>query len=256
MLLAIDVGNTNIVVALFNDDGGIHAQWRIATHRYQTADEFMLTLEGLFRLKGIAYGSVTHAIAASVVPMLNGTVKEAVKKLCHVMCRMVGDESLPIDMPVDLRNPQELGADRLVNAFAARETFGPNLIVLDLGTATTFDVVDMRGHYVGGIIAPGPNISLKALHDAAAKLPSVNFAKPRDGVVGKDTVGAMQSGIYYGYACMIGGLIEKLRADMGEPTVLATGGLATLIMDEVKSIQHHVPDLTMQGLWMIHKAAA
>jgi type III pantothenate kinase len=255
MLLAIDVGNTNIVIALFKENGDIHAQWRIATHRHQTADEFMLTLEALFRLRGIAHGSITGAIAACVVPMLTHTVREAVKQLCNVTCRMVGEEGLRIDMPVDLHVPQELGADRLVNAYAARETYGPNLIVLDLGTATTFDVVDLRGHYVGGIIAPGPNISLKALYDAAAKLPSVAFAKPREGVIGKDTVGAMQSGIYYGYACMIGGLIEKLKRQMGEPTILATGGLAPLIMDEVKAIQHHVPDLTMQGLWMIDKAA-
>jgi type III pantothenate kinase len=252
MLLAIDAGNTNIVFALFDGDKIKHA-WRRATNAQHTADEYAAFLRTLMNEAKIAPHAIKAAIMASVVPEASFHLT----KLCrdHFNCEpvMIGDPDLDIGIKILLDRPEEIGADRVVNAVGGVAAFKPPLLIVDFGTATTFDVVDAAGNYQGGAIAPGINLSLQALHMAAAKLPRIGIA-PTKRVIGKNTNEAIQSGVYWGYAGLIEGLIRRIKKEFGKPmTVVATGGLARMFSNAVEGIDHFDPDLTLRGLHKIYE---
>ncbi len=253
MLLAIDSGNTNIVFAVFDEAGKIVGEWRASSNQNRTSDEIAVWLLNLMKIDDIDPSSITAAIIATVVPIALFNLKTLCRKYFHCQAMVVGDKDVDLGLKVLADNPDEVGADRLVNAIAAHEKYKGPLIVLDFGTATTFDVIDIDGNYVGGIIAPGVNLSLKALHMAAAKLQSVVIEKPRH-VIGKGTVEAMQSGIFWGYVCMIDGMFKRICDEFGAPMkVVATGGLAPLFVKSVECIEYSDPDLTLRGLLSIHR---
>lgn len=261
MLLAIDAGNTNVVFALF-DGAELRAQWRCATDRRRTADEYAVWLLQLMALKGFDPAAVTGAILASVVPDATFNLRGLVRH--HFGCEplTVGDPDVALGIPVRLDRPQEVGADRLVNAVAAHAAYGGPLIVVDFGTATTFDVVAEDGGYCGGAIAPGINLSMEALHMAAAKLPRI-AVEPPPSPLGSSTVHAMQSGIFWGYVGLIEGLVSRLRgAFLGEAAAAAapermraigTGGLAVKFAGATPAINVVDRDLTLRGLQLIHR---
>ncbi len=252
MLLAIDSGNTNIVFAVFDGDS-VHGEWRSSTTTERTADEFGVWLTQLMSLAGMHPRDIKAAIIATVVPATLFSLKTLCRKYFGCEPLVVGEPEVELGLSVLLDRPEEVGADRLVNAVAAHKFYAGPLIVIDFGTATTFDVVDAQGNYCGGAIAPGPNLSLEALHAAAAKLPRVAIGRPKQ-VIGKATVPAMQSGVFWGYVGLIEGLVARIQAEFGTSmTVVATGGLAPLFMDATKVIQHIAPDLTLKGLLEIHR---
>lgn len=252
MLLAIDSGNTNIVFALF-DGEEIKGEWRSSTDTERTADEFGVWLNQLMAMEGIDRRQVTACIIASVVPAVVFSLKQLCRRYFGCEALVVGDEGVQLGINVLIDRPEEVGADRLVNAVAAHKRYHGPLIVIDFGTATTFDVVDGFGNYCGGAIAPGINLSLKALHMAAAKLPRVAIGRPRS-VIGKATVPAIRSGIYWGYVGLIEGLVERIKKEFGSPmTVVATGGLAPLFVEATDVIQHLDRDLTLRGLLEIYR---
>ncbi len=251
MLLAIDVGNTNTVFALHDGDRFV-AEWRCKTDGARTADEYFVWLRQLMDFQNIGVRAVRSAICSSVAPK---TVFN-IKKLCETYfgCTPLFVGGPHVRLPVEIRvdAPQEVGADRIVNTVAAFASYGPNLVVIDFGTATTFDVVDEDGAYAGGVIAPGVNLSLEALHRAAARLPNIDVARP-ERVVGKDTLSCMRSGAYWGYVALIEGLCARIEKERGLPmTVIATGGLSALFAKSTDAIRHVDPDLTMRGLVHIH----
>jgi type III pantothenate kinase len=251
MLLAIDSGNTNIVFALYDGDQ-IKGEWRSSTDTERTADEFGVWLNHLMAMEGIDRSQVDACIIASVVPAMLFSLKQLCRRYFGCEALVVGDEGVYLGIQVLLDRPEEVGADRLVNAVAAHRSYEGPLIVIDFGTATTFDVVDAMGNYCGGAIAPGINLSLEALHMAAAKLPRVAIGRPRT-VIGKATVPAMRSGIYWGYVGLIEGLVTRIRNEFGSAmTVVATGGLAPLFAEATDAIQHLDRDLTLRGLLEIY----
>ena len=251
MLLAIDSGNTNIVFALF-DGEQVRGEWRSSTDTNRTADEFGVWLTQLMAMEGLNRHDVDACIIASVVPAVVFSLKTLCRRYFGCEALVVGDEGVKLGIEIDLDRPEEVGADRLVNAVAAHKYYEGSLIVIDFGTATTFDVVDGNGTYCGGAIA----LSLEALHMAAAKLPRVAIGRPRT-VIGKATVPAMRSGIFWGYCGLIEGLVTRIKKEFGAPmTVLATGGLAPLFMEAIDVIQHLDPDLTLRGLLAIHRLNA
>jgi type III pantothenate kinase len=246
LLLAIDVGNTNTVFALYRDRAAL-GQWRISTVRERTADEYAAALTQLMALKGFGQGEIGAAAISSVVPQALPPLKSMCQEFFGCTAQVVG-ENLGVTIPIAVENPREVGADRLVNAVAAHARYGGPLIVVDFGTATTFDVVDGEGRYCGGVIATGINLSLEALHRAAAKLPRVAVERPPQ-VIGSSTVTAMQSGVYWGYVSMIEGMVTRIKDEFGEPMkVIATGGLAGLFADATDAIEQVDRDLTMAGL--------
>lgn len=247
MLLAIDVGNTNTVFAVF-DGERLVGQWRIATDAKRTADEYGVWLLQLMKLTGLDTAHIKHAIAASVVPQALFDLKTLCRRYFNTELLAVGEPGVECGIPVKIDRPSELGADRVVNAYAAWRRYRTALIVVDFGTATTFDVVSAKGEYIGGVIAPGINLSLDALHRAAARLPNVAVARPAK-VIGTDTVSAMQSGIFFGYGGMIEGIALRIREEYAQPMkVIATGGLAPLYAKATTVIEHLEPDLTIMGL--------
>ncbi len=251
MLLAIDVGNTNTVFALHDGEAFV-AEWRLQTDGGRTADEYFVWLHQLLDFRNIGLGSIEAAVCSSVAPKTVFNIKKLCESYFGCTPLFVGGQGtkLPIEIRVDA--PREVGADRIVNTVAAYDRYGPNLIVVDFGTATTFDVVDEDGAYAGGVIAPGVNLSLEALHRAAARLPNIDVARP-ERVVGRDTLNCMRSGAYWGYVSLIEGLCSRIVEERGKPhTVIATGGLSTLFAKSTDSIQHVDPDLTMRGLVLIH----
>jgi type III pantothenate kinase len=255
MLLAIDSGNTNIVFALF-DGEKVLGEWRSSTDTNRTADEFGVWLTQLMAMEGLGREVVSACIIASVVPAVVFSLKTLCRRYFNCEALVVGDEGVKLGIAIDLDRPEEVGADRLVNAVAAHKYYQGPLIVIDFGTATTFDVVDGDGTYRGGAIAPGINLSLEALHMAAAKLPRVAIGRPKS-VIGRATVPAMRSGIFWGYCGLIEGLVGRIKKEFGKPmTVLATGGLAPLFMETIDVIQHLDPDLTLRGLLEIHRLNA
>ena len=256
MLLAIDSGNTNVVFAVFDDDGRVLGEWRSSTHTDRTADEYGVWLDHLMALDGIDRARIDAAIIATVVPATLFALKTLCRKYFDCDPLVVGDDGLDIGVKVLVDRPDDVGADRLVNTVAAYASYGGPLVVVDFGTATTFDVIDDDGNYSGGIIAPGINLSLEALHRAAAKLPRVAIGRPAR-VIGKDTVSAMQSGIFWGYVSMIEGLVERIQDEHGGPmTVIATGGLAPLFADATECISGADADLTLRGLLAVHRLNA
>lgn len=252
MLLAIDSGNTNIVFAVYDGDER-RGEWRAASDAKRTADEYGVWLAQLMTIDGLKREDITEAIIATVVPETLFSLKTLCRKYFSSDPMIIGDPSVDIGVGVLVNAPDEVGADRLVNAAAAHWRYGGPLIVIDFGTATTFDIVDADGNYFGGVIAPGINLSLDALHMAAAKLPRVAVQKP-DTVIGKRTVPAMMSGVYWGYVGLIEGLLSRIVAEFGSPmAVVATGGLAPLFAEATSSIQHLDPDLTLRGLAEVHR---
>lgn len=250
MLLAIDAGNTNIVFSIY-DGMRERGNWRISTKEDRTADEYAVWLTHLMQLNQIDTSSISRAIISSVVPLTN----EPIQRLCrqHFQCdaKKVGDPDLDLGILADIERPEDAGADRLVTALAAKELHEPPLIVIDFGTATTFDVVNAEGNFAGGVICPGINLSMEALFSAAAKLPKVSVEVPEK-VIGGSTVAAMQSGVYWGYVAMVEGLVDRIRTEYGANLpVVATGGLAELFVGATDRINHVHDDLVMRGLLSI-----
>ena len=252
MLLTIDVGNTNTTFALYEGDEQ-RAEWRMATDSRRTADEYFVWLDHLMQLGGYRRDAVADVVLATVAPQTLFNLRTLAKTYFGAQALVIGDPDCEIGIPVRLPRPQEVGADRVVNARAALTTYGPDLIILDFGTATTFDVVDGDGAYAGGVIAPGVNLSLAALHQAAAKLPRVAVERPA-AVVGTDTVSAMQSGVYWGYVGLIEGICRRIMHERGTAMrVVGTGGLSALFAKGTEVIDAVDPSLTMRGLVEIHR---
>ena len=253
MLLAIDAGNTNIVFALL-DGGAIKARWRIATDARRTADEYAVWLHQLLALEGYERGVIDAVIIATVVPRALHNLEVLAQKYFGVDPLVAGRAPVEWGITLDVAEPQSVGADRVVNVIAAHKLHPGDLIVIDFGTATTFDIVDYSGAYKGGIIAPGINLSLDALVAAAAKLPRIAIEAPEsDSVIGRTTADQMLIGIYFGYVAMIEGLVERMKAEVGRPIkVISTGGLATLFERHSKVFDIIEPDLTIQGLGLIY----
>lgn len=252
VLLAIDCGNTNIVFALF-DGERIRGQWRASSKSDRTADEVGVWLAQVLEMEGLVRADVTEAIIASVVPSAVFGLKALCRRYFNCEALVVGEPGVDLGIEIMVDKPEEVGADRLVNAVAGHKYYEGPLIVVDFGTATTFDVVEAGGKYCGGAIAPGINQSLAALHSAAAQLPLVAIGRP-DRVIGTTTVSAMKSGIFWGYVGLIESLVKRTGAEFGAAmTVVATGGLATLFSRTTDVIHHHDPDLTIRGLHEIHR---
>lgn len=252
MLLAIDAGNTNVVFALCDADS-TRAQWRIRTEPGRTADEYAVWLFALMHHAGFAPTDIKAAIISSVVPDANFQIKSFVRQYLGCEPMLVASGAVELGMPVKLDNPRELGADRLLNAYAAWHRWQQALIVIDFGTATTFDVVSGKGEYLGGVIAPGINLSLEALQRAAAKLTGIAIAHPEK-VIGTNTTSAMQSGIYFGYTGMIEGIVRGITEERGEVMkVVATGGLAPLYAEATPLIEVVDADLTIRGLRLVYE---
>ncbi len=252
MLLAIDSGNTNIVFALI-DGEALRGEWRASSDAKRTPEDHIVWLTQVMALDGFQRGDVTGVIIATVVPQSLFSLKTLCRRYFGTEPLVVGEPGVEIGVAAAVDTPSEVGADRLINAAAAHRRYGGPLVVIDFGTATTFDVVDGAGTYCGGIIAPGVNLSLDALHTAAARLPRVAIERPAR-VIGKSTVGAMLSGIYWGYVGMIEGLVARIEAEFGAPMkVIATGGLAPLFDHATDRIQHLDPQLTIRGLAEIHR---
>lgn len=252
MLLAIDSGNTNIVFAVYDGDI-LRGEWRASTDSERTADELGVWLTQLLTIEGLNRLDITAAIVASVVPAMVFGLKTLCRRYFRCEPLVVGDDGVDLGLSILLDRPEEVGADRLVNAVAAHKCYKGPLIVIDFGTATTFDVIDGKGNYCGGAIAPGINLSLEALHAAAAKLPRVAIGRPKQ-VIGRATVPAMQSGIFWGYVGLIEGLVIRIKEEFGSDMyVVATGGLAPLFADATKAINALDADLTLRGLLEIHR---
>jgi type III pantothenate kinase len=256
MLLAIDVGNTNVVFALVEGDA-IKARWRIATDPRRTADEYVVWLSQLLQLEGHQRSDVEAVIISTVVPRALHNLEVLAEKYFGGAALIAGRAPVEWGIALDVDEPQNLGADRAVNAIAAHALHEGDLIIVDFGTATTFDVVDYRGAYKGGIIAPGINLSLDALVSAAAQLPRIAIAAPEiNSVIGRNTRDQMHIGIYWGYIAMIEGLIARLKAEIGRPVkVISTGGLAVLFEQHTQVFDRVEPDLTIQGLAMMYARA-
>lgn len=256
MLLAIDAGNTNVVFALV-DGERIAARWRIATDPRRTADEYAVWLSQLLSLEGFDHKSVSAVIIATVVPRALHNLQVLASKYFRTEALIAGRLPVEWGVAIDVDEPASLGADRAVNTIAAHALYEGDLIVIDFGTATTFDLSDYSGAYKGGIIAPGINLSLDALVSAAAKLPRIAIEAPAtDSVIGRNTVDQMNIGIYWGYIGMIEGLVARMKAEVGRPVkVIATGGLATLFEQHTNVFDAIEPDLTIQGLAMMWRRA-
>lgn len=250
MLLAIDVGNTNTVLGLYKlegDEPELAAHWRVTTHRDQTSDEYGVLFVNLFQGNGLAPKQVSHIIISSVVPPVDSTLRQVCETYFHVEPLFV-EPGIKTGMPVLVDNPAELGADRLVNAIAAFERYGGPCIVVDFGTATTFDVISAKGEYLGGAIAPGLGISADALFSRAARLGRVDVKRPAK-VIGTNTVTHIQSGLYYGYIGLTDGILQRMIAEIGQDArVIATGGLARQISGDSRYIAEIDDMLTLDGL--------
>jgi type III pantothenate kinase len=250
MLLAIDAGNTNIVFAVCEGDTVV-AQWRASTKPVRTADEYGVWLADLLALQGMKLADLDSAIIACVVPDALFPLRTLCRRYLNCDALVVGTADVQLGLKINYERPDGVGADRLADAIAGHARYAGALIVIDFGTATTFNVVSEEGDYEGGVIAPGVNLSAEALHQAAALLPRVAFHRTPT-VIGKDTVPAMQSGMYWGYVSLIEGLVARIKAEYGKPmTVIATGGLASIFQRQVAVIDHVEPDLTVRGLMLI-----
>jgi len=257
MLLAIDAGNTNVVFALV-DGREIKTRWRIATDPRRTGDEYAVWLHQLLELEGYSKADVTAAIIGTVVPRATHNLEVLASKYFGVEALIAGEGKAAWPIALDVDEPQNVGADRALNAIAVHDKCPGDVIVIDFGTATTFDIVDYNGAYKGGIIAPGINLSLDALVNAAAKLPRIAIEVPEDeSVIGRTTDSQMLIGIYWGYVAMMEGLVARLKSEIGRPVrVIATGGLATLFDKQIDLFDAVEPDLTIQGLSLLHQKVA
>jgi type III pantothenate kinase len=249
LLLTIDAGNTNTVLGV-HDGATLRAHWRLTTRREQTSDEYGILVRSLFAASDIDPAAIGGVALASVVPPLTSVLRDLARQYLHQEPLTI-EPGVKTGMPVLYEPPGDVGADRIVNGVAAHAAYGGPVIVVDFGTATTFDVVTRKGEYLGGVICPGIGISADALFQRAARLPRVDVRRP-ERVVGRSTVGSIQSGLYFGYAAMVEGLIARIRAELGEPArVVATGGLAETLGAEIPSIEAIDPVLTLTGLRLI-----
>lgn len=254
MLLAIDVGNTETVVGVFRDED-LAWRWRMATVPNRTADELALLFGGFLEQQGLSFDrNVTGVIVSSVVPGATQALREMVRRYFRFP-PIVVEPGTRTGVAVLIDNPKEVGADRIVNSLAAFTRFGGPAVVVDFGTATTFDCVSEKGEYVGGAIAPGLQVAAQALFEQTARLPLVELVPPRS-VIGKGTVEAVQSGLVLGYASMVDGMVERIAKELGQPTVIATGGLAPVVIDECRTVDHHEPWLTLEGLRLVFERNA
>jgi type III pantothenate kinase len=250
-LLAIDVGNTHTVLGIYQGDELV-AHWRVETAEERTADELAVLLKGLMELGGFAWAQIGAGIVSSVVPPAVEAIKGLFKRHFQVPVLVVGP-GIKTGMPILYENPREVGADRIVNAVAAFERLRRGCVVVDFGTATTWDVVTPRGEYLGGVIAPGVGISAEALYVHASKLPRVEITRPSR-VIGRNTVASMQAGLLFGYAGMVDAVVARIRSELDfEPACIATGGLAELIARESRAIEATDPMLTLRGLKVLYE---
>ncbi|MDQ0163396.1 type III pantothenate kinase [Bacillus alveayuensis] len=251
MILVLDVGNTNTVIGVYDHDELKH-HWRIETSRNKTEDEFGMLLKSLFEYVGLSFSHINGMIISSVVPPIMFALERMCQKYFHLKPLIVGP-GIKTGLDIKYENPREVGADRIVNAVAGIHLYGGPLIIVDFGTATTYCYINEEKQYMGGAIAPGINISTEALYSRAAKLPRIEIARP-DHIIGKNTVSAMQAGILYGYVGQVEGIVSRMKAQAKkEPTVIATGGLASLIADESDIIDIVDPFLTLKGLQLIYE---
>jgi type III pantothenate kinase len=249
MFIAIDIGNTNLVIGVFAD-GRIMKKWRLATRRDSTRDEYSILLRAMFRDAGIDPKTVTSGAICSVVPILSPKI-EGILSSDFNFEPLVVKPGIKTGLVILYEPPQEVGADRIVNSIAGFKLFGGPLIIVDFGTATTFDVVTAKGEYIGGIISPGPAVSADALSIRASKLPKIDLQKPKT-IIGRNTIDAMRSGLYYGHPGACDRIIDKIFEEMGEkPLVIATGGLAETVASESIHISKVLPDLTLEGLHIL-----
>jgi type III pantothenate kinase len=251
MLLVIDVGNSNIVLGIF-DGAQLVRNWRLSTDKSRTSDEYAVLLHSLFAQAGLDFTSVSATIISSVVPPLTSVMEAISRDLFHLTPFVVGP-GIKTGMPIQYDNPREVGADRIVNAVAGFEKHRCSLIIVDFGTATTFDYVNQRGEYCGGAIAPGLAISLEALFQRASKLPRVDIAKPPQ-IIAKNTVNSMQAGVFYGYVGLVDEIVGRMKSESRDtPKVIATGGLAGLIAPETSTIEEVDAFLTLDGLRILYE---
>ena len=251
MLLVIDVGNTQTVLGCYKEQE-LACHWRLATRQDRTGDELFVVLRQLLSLEGLSFEELNSAIISSVVPPVTPVLERVCRGRLHIPTMVVGP-GLKTGMPIQYDNPREVGADRVVNAVAAYRRWRSALIIVDFGTATTFDAVSSSGVYLGGAIAPGLKVSLDALSSTASMLPRVELVQPRR-VIGRSTVASMQSGIYFGYVGLVDGIVSRMRKELDdEPRVVATGGLASLIAQSSTTIQDVAPFLTLDGLRILHE---
>jgi type III pantothenate kinase len=252
MLLAIDVGNTNTVFGIHDGNAWVN-QWRSATDPTKTADDHAAWLWRLADMHGADLSLINGCVISTVVPQAVFNFRNLARRYLHVEPMFIGDPNLKTGMEIRIRRPEQVGADRIVSALGAHKKYPGNLIVIDSGTATTFDVVAEDGGFEGGIISPGVNLSVKALHDAAAQLPRIAIQRPEH-VIGQDTVSAMQSGVFWGYIDLIDGLVNRIKAEYGKPmSVVATGGVASLFEGASETIDYYDQDLLIRGLLEIYK---
>ena len=253
MLLVLDVGNTNTVLGVFavgDGNGELLAHWRVATIQTQTVDEYGVLFRNLFAMAGITAEAITGIIVSSVVPPMDSVLREVCERYFHTKPLFV-EPGVKTGMPVLYDNPAEVGADRVVNGVAALDKYGGPCVVVDFGTATTFDAISAKGEYLGGVIAPGIGVSADALFERTARLPRVDIRKPSR-VIGTNTVGSIQSGLYYGYLGLVDAILERMLGELGPDTkVIATGGLAPLIGQDSEYISAIDDLLTLEGLRII-----
>lgn len=250
MILAVDIGNSQICLGLLDSQGRVAEHWRIASVQRLTPDEYAVKLDGLLAIDRVDRAAIEQALLSSVVPRLTGTWQAVLHKVlgCDPFV-LSTDVPLPIDLAVDY--PDEVGTDRIANAVGARRRFGAPVIVVDFGTATTLDVVDHEGRYCGGVILPGPEVSAEALFTRTAKLPRVAIKRPEH-VIGTNTVACMHSGLFFGFLGAVETLIDRIWAELGRQCpVVATGGMAESIARESRKITAHEPWLTLEGLWAV-----
>ncbi len=253
MLLVADVGNTNTVLGVY-DEGRLVVSWRLTSRREQTADEYGVLIQTLLRSHGLDPRQITDVAISNVVPPVQQTLEWMCEKYFRVAPLFV-DPGVNTPIPLKVETPSEVGPDRVVNAVGALARYPAPFIVIDFGTATTFDCVNARGEFIGGAIAPGITTAADALLTRAARLSRVELVRPKD-AIGRNTTTNVQSGIVYGYAGLVDGIVERMRAEMdGAVTVIATGGLAPLIADVARSIQHVDQDLTLEGLRLVYEHA-
>ncbi len=253
MLLVIDVGNTNTVIGIFNKDNLVN-DWRIRTEKNTTEDEFNILVTSLFAERGIDPGQIEKTVISCVVPPMMQILDAFSRKYMGHAPFWVDFKSVRNLMPIKYINPAEVGADRIVNAVAAYEKYKTSLIVIDFGTATTFDAISEKGEYLGGAISPGVMVASEALFKNASKLPRVELYDPPEQVVGRDTVNSIKSGVIYGYAGLVDGMVKRMVKEMGtKPKIIATGGLARFMKDIAETIETVENSLTLEGLLIISK---
>ena len=252
MLLAIDIGNTNTVFGLFSDENLIQ-KWRLNSDKNKNSEIYAVDIIELFLTNSIDCLKISGVIISSVVPSLTSVISDAVKKFYNGEVLILGEKSVKLDIYIQVKNKKEVGFDRLVNSICGYKKFGGNLIIVDFGTATPFDVVGENGEYLGGVISPGVNLSIKILHDMTAQLPKIQLKK-QEHVIGKSTFEAINSGIYFGYISLVEGLIKRIKDEYGkEMKVIITGGLLSVFENSIPEVNYVEPDLTLEGLRMIYQ---